>query len=229
MAEESIQVSVPAVWPIQHPSGLHQATEASIGTPLSPGNTLDYVPGQHACVGTVQGGARGTAIADHFSSRDVRVYDQQGEIPTRANPEDPVFGLSNRLSRNEDPADGREDNSDCRNMQEIAPGGIFHSSGVSSANRKTDGNTASHIPSPVVVQGTPTSEETVHTEVLFPGDITHTDRGGHARTGVVSHQDEAREWEDHAGPRAQLNDGDRRFDAWMGSSLQWHPNWKTMV
>ena len=45
----------------------------------------------------------------------------------------------------------------------------------------------------------------------------------------MGHQDEAREWEEHAGLRAQLGDGDRYFNAWMGSILQRHPNWGTMV
>ena len=180
---------MPSVWPIQCSSGLHQATEANIGTPPSPGNMLNNVPGRHASNGTVQGGARGTAIADHLSSREVRVCNQQGEIPIMANPEDPVSGLSNRLSSHEDPAESREDNTNCKDMQEITPGTISHSLGASSANRKTDSNTASHIPSPTVVQGTPASEESVYTEVLSPGDITHTDRGGHAGTGVVGYQE----------------------------------------
>ena len=169
------------------------------------------------------------AIADHLSSREVRVCIQQGEIPIIANPEDPAFGLSNRLSSNEDLADSIEDNTNCRDMQEIMPGQISHSSGASSANRKTDSNTASHIPSPAVVQGTLASEESVYTEILYPGDTTHTDQGGHAGNGVVGHQDEAREWEKHAGLRAQFSDGDGCFNAWIGSSLQQHPNWGTVV
>ena len=34
---------------------------------------------------------------------------------------------------------------------------------------------------------------------------------------MVGHQDEAREWEEHAGLRAQFSNPDGCFDTWMGS------------
>ena len=70
-----------------------------------------------------------------------------------------------------------------------------------------------------MVPRAPTLEESNATAVSFLRDIGYTDPRGHIGIGLVVHQDEPSEREEHTCPRTRLGDGDRCLNVGLGSSL----------
>ena len=166
MAEEGVQISVPPIRSVECTLRLHQAVEASVGTPVSARNTLDNVLRRHVSHGTVQDSTGETTDPDYFSPGNTRICGQPGEVPVTTNPEDPVLRVPDRLSADEDLVDRRENRALISSMQDGTTARISLSEGAGLLNREADSNIASHIPGPIVVPRAATTEERSPTE--FP-------------------------------------------------------------
>ena len=85
---------------------------------------------------------------------------------------------------------------------------------------QTDSDLASHLPSPIVVLGDPTPEESGPTRVPVIRGIGDIESGSLNETRMVVHQDKPGEREEYIYPGARYDHGDKCIHAGVVSCLQ---------
>ena len=133
LGRTDIRVPVPSIWIEQCTKGIHQAPEASSGSPqVSRNSPCDFL-GQHASAGPDEGRSGGLDGPDSPVVQSFGVLSQPGKVTVDSGTADSISGVSHSLSEFEDPAHTGEDRATDRNLQGHQTAGEFNSARPSQA------------------------------------------------------------------------------------------------
>ena len=148
LGRTDIRVLVPSIRIEQCTEGIHQALEASSGSPQASRNSPCYFLGRHANAGSGEGRSDGLDGPDNPVVQSVGVLSQPGEVTVDFSTADSISGVFDRLSEFEDPAHTVATD---RNLQGHHTAGEFNSARHSQAYWENDSYLPSNSPGPLKV------------------------------------------------------------------------------